>query len=114
LLPAGTFVRRNFYFDAGEKGTLNRWYRRSVDRSLARRHRLTDFFFSLAPLEPLTRVERICSLARHSVVELETHPVQSDEYRFLRDGGILRHGGRIRTLPFSALHTEPASLRSAS
>ena len=67
-----------------------RLYRQVVDRMLARRHHLTDFFFSLPPLEPRSRLDRIFSLAKTSVVELETHPVMPDEYKFLR-GGEMRH-----------------------
>jgi chitin disaccharide deacetylase len=90
LLPAGTIVRRNFSFQPGEKSLYNRLYRQVVDRKLARRHRLTDYFFSLAPLEPAERLKKIFSLARQSVVEVETHPVNADEYRFLMGDDILR------------------------
>ena len=89
LLPAGTYVRRNFCFEPGEKSGLNRGYRTLIDRLLARRHRLTDWFFSLAPLDPAGRLRRICALARHSTVELETHPVEADEHRVLRSGHLL-------------------------
>jgi chitin disaccharide deacetylase len=88
LLPAGTVARRNFSFQSGEKNWANRFYRNLVDRMLARRHRLTDFFFSLPPLEPAERLQRIFSLARQHVVELETHPVNPEEYWFLMGEGI--------------------------
>jgi len=104
LLPARTLVRRNFCFEPGEKSGLNRAYRRSVDAVLSRRHRLTDLFFSLQPLEPRTRIDRICSLARTAVVELETHPAQLSEYQFLRSGDILRSA--VRVGPSSALRAE--------
>ena len=105
LLPAGTMVRRNFSFQPGEKSLYNRLYRRIVDRKLARRHRLTDYFFSLAPLDPPGRLQRIFSLARQSVVEVETHPVNADEYGFLMGDDILRwtedrpiaHGFAVRS-----------------
>jgi predicted glycoside hydrolase/deacetylase ChbG (UPF0249 family) len=90
LLPAGIIVRRNFSFSVGKKSWGNRLYRRSVDRMLAKRHSLTDFFYALTPLEPASRLEEIFSLARRSVVEVETHPINSDEYRFLTSGEILR------------------------
>jgi hypothetical protein len=93
LLPAGTIVRRNFSFQSGEKNWGNRFYRKMVDRVLARRHRLTDFFFSLLPLEPPERLHRIFSLARQFVVELETHPVHPQEYSFLAGGKILHWAG---------------------
>jgi len=83
LLPEGTVVRRNFSFQPGEKSVFNRTYRRFVDGRLARRHRLTDFLFSLAPLEPEDRLQRIFSLAGEHVIEVETHPVVPDEYEFL-------------------------------
>jgi predicted glycoside hydrolase/deacetylase ChbG (UPF0249 family) len=90
LLPPGTIIRRNFSFHRSEKWWANRFYRQAVDALLARRHRLTDFFFSLAPLRPSDRLDRIFALARRSVVEMETHPVNSDEYRFLVGGEIFR------------------------
>lgn len=90
LLPPGTLVRRNFSFERGEKSLSNRLYRRSTDRLLARRHRVVDFFFSLVPLDIPERLTRIFSLARQFAVEVETHPVHSDEYRFLSQGEICR------------------------
>jgi hypothetical protein len=98
LLPEGTIVRRNFSFRAGEKNVVNRCYRKIVDRTLAKSHRLVDFFFSLPPLEPVSRLEQIFSLARRCVVELETHPINSDEYRFLTGGQIL-HIGDLQVAP---------------
>ena len=82
LLPAGTIARRNFSFAPGEKGAVNRLYRRWQDRGLARRHRMTDFFFSLPPMDTPGRLEGICDLATRATVEVETHPVNRDEYRF--------------------------------
>jgi predicted glycoside hydrolase/deacetylase ChbG (UPF0249 family) len=95
LLPAGTIARRNFSFQAGEKSFLNRYYRKMIDRRLARHHRLVDFLFSLTPLEPANRLQRIFSLARQHVVELETHPVNADEYRFLMEGELSRQLGDV-------------------
>lgn len=90
LMPAETLVRRNFSFAPGEKGWINRFYRKSVDERLKRRHRLVDFLFSLAPVQTVDRLERIFSLARHAVVELETHPVNPEEFRFLISGEIFQ------------------------
>jgi len=91
LLPRGRMVRRNFSFQPGEKPVWNRFYRRLIDSRLARHHRVTDYFFSLAPLEPRERLDDIFSLARHSVVEIETHPAALDEYTFLNSGEIFLH-----------------------
>lgn len=93
LLPAGTVVRRNFSFQPGEKSWANRTCRNVLDRMLARRHRLTDYFFSLAPVELASRLERIFALAQQSIVEVETHPINPAEYRFLLGGEIFRRAG---------------------
>jgi hypothetical protein len=103
LLPAGTIVRRNFSFQAGEKNLWNRLYRKGVDGVLARNHRMVDYFFSLPPLQPQLRLERILAVARQSVVEVETHPVNQDEYRFLMEDGVLRWTGSVPISPCFAL-----------
>ena len=83
LLPYGALVRRNLSFEPGEKGRLNILYRTFVDRILAKRHTLHDFFFSLVPLQPRDRLENIISLASQHAVEIETHPINAAEYAFL-------------------------------
>jgi hypothetical protein len=88
LLPPGSIVRRNFSFRPEEKGFGNRIYRLAVDRALARRHRITDYFFALMPLEPVGRLKRVSCLARTFVVEVETHPLNPVEHCFLTKGGI--------------------------
>lgn len=82
LLPSGTLLRRNFSFAPGEKSWINRRYRRFVDSRLQRRHQLVDFLFAIEPIET-ERLQRICSCARQAFVELETHPVNEDEFQFL-------------------------------
>jgi predicted glycoside hydrolase/deacetylase ChbG (UPF0249 family) len=104
LLPRGTLVRRNFSFQPGEKSLWNRLYRREVDRILARRHRLVDFFFSLPPLVPASRVRRMFALAGEFTVEVETHPVNEDEYRFLTRGDVFRWNGDV---PLATRFTVP-------
>lgn len=96
LIPAGTVVRRNFTFRHREKGLINRKYRQFVDAVLSRRHVLTDYFFALPPLEPPDRLREIFALARHAVVEVETHPVNPQEYSFLTGGEIFRLAGGTR------------------
>lgn len=104
LLSPGTIIRRNFFFQAAEKSLSNRLFRRFVDRMLARRHRLTDFFFSLPPLDPPDRLQRIFSMARRSVIEVETHPVNPQEYRFLTEGEIFRLLGDLPVARRFAIH----------
>lgn len=95
LIPPGTTVRRNFTFRRGEKGFVNRMYRRFVDDLLKRRHCLTDYFFALPPLQS-DRLRRIFSLAERSVVEVETHPIDDQEYRFLTQGQIFHLAGDVK------------------
>jgi hypothetical protein len=99
LLPAGSLVRRSFSFGPGERSRVSRLYRALVDGWLARRHRLVDFFFSLSPLTPPDRVSRIIALARTHVVEVETHPVNLEEYRFLVDGELFARTAEVRIAP---------------
>jgi hypothetical protein len=99
LLPEGTIARRNFSFRPGQKSLFNRLYRRGMDSILGRRHRLTDFFFSLPPFDPRSRLEQIFSLACRFVVEVETHPVNLDEYRFLSGGEVFARTGAVPVAP---------------
>lgn len=96
LLPFGITVRRSFSFHRGEKSLWNRLYRRTIDRRLERRHCVADRFFSLVPLEPPGRLQQIFSMARGHVVEVETHPVNAEEHRFLAGGEIFRRIGDQR------------------
>jgi predicted glycoside hydrolase/deacetylase ChbG (UPF0249 family) len=102
LLPQAMMARRNFSFDRGEKGIVNRIYRKLVDRSLIRRHKVTDAFFSLAPLEPAARLQRIYELANRAVVEVAAHPFKLDEYQYLTGGEIFRQLGQVRMMSASA------------
>jgi hypothetical protein len=108
----GTSVRRSFSFHSGEKSVWNRLYRQFVDGVLQRRHRVTDYFFSLAPLEPAGRLDRVFTLARSFAIELETHPVNQDEYRFLSGGEIFRRmgDGQIAS-PFRPLPAQTSGRR---
>lgn len=95
LLPEGTIVRRSFSFSPGERSNANLQYRRAVDWLLVRRHRTTDYFFSL--FDPGSdRLDRIVELSRLFVVEVETHPAIPGEYRFLIEGEIFRLGAGVK------------------
>lgn len=83
VIPEGAKVRRNFHFWPGEKGLLNRTYRRLVDRRLASRYRLTDFFFALSQCLRGDRMTRVVELARTTTVEIMTHPVNPNEHSYL-------------------------------
>jgi hypothetical protein len=104
LLPAGTVVRRNFTFHSGERSLINRLYRQSMDHILGRNHRLVDFLFSLAPLEPFDRLRRVVALAHRHVVEVETHPINPEELAFLMGGQIF---DLVREFPIASSFTMP-------
>jgi chitin disaccharide deacetylase len=83
LIPAGMRVRRNFSFWPGEKSLLNRVYRGLVDRWLARRYRLPDYFFDLTQSLEERKLDRVLALAKSSNVELMTHPAIQREAEYL-------------------------------
>jgi predicted glycoside hydrolase/deacetylase ChbG (UPF0249 family) len=83
ILPAGAKVRRSFSFDTGEKNFFNRYYRTLIDRHLAARHRIGDFFFALSQHLPISRLQRVVELARMYNVELMTHPEVNLEFEGL-------------------------------
>jgi chitin disaccharide deacetylase len=86
LLPEQARVRRSFSFWPGQKGVLNRVYRCLVDRRLAARHRLTDYFFSLSQQRQWGYFDRVLSLAQTATVELMVHPEWPEENNFLMGG----------------------------
>jgi len=83
IIPAGVRVRRSFSFWPGRKSAVNRGYRRMVDRCLARRYRLGDFFFALSDNLVPARLQQIFDLAEKAEVELMTHAWNEAEYRWL-------------------------------
>jgi predicted glycoside hydrolase/deacetylase ChbG (UPF0249 family) len=82
-IPAGMKMRRNFSFWPGEKSWLNRAYRGLVDRWLARRYQLTDYFFDLTQCIQEKKLDRVAALAKSKDVELMTHPVFRTEADYL-------------------------------
>jgi hypothetical protein len=57
---------------------------------------MTDFFFALPPMDPPGRLEKIFDLASRCSVEVETHPVDADEYQFLTGGELMRRVGDVK------------------
>jgi predicted glycoside hydrolase/deacetylase ChbG (UPF0249 family) len=82
-IPSGMRVRRNFSFWPGEKSWLNRAYRSLVDRWLARRYQLTDYFFDLTQSIRENKMDRVMALAESRKVELMTHPILKLESDYL-------------------------------
>ena len=83
VIPAGMKMRRNFSFWPGEKSLLNRTYRGLVDRWLARRYRLPDYFFDLTQSIREKKLDRVAALAKSNSVELMTHPIVGEETEYL-------------------------------
>ncbi len=83
IIPAGMKIRRNFSFWPGEKSLLNRTYRALVDRQLARRYQLTDYFFDLSRSIREKKLDRATALAKSNKVELMTHPIVWMESEYL-------------------------------
>jgi chitin disaccharide deacetylase len=83
LIPVGIKLRRNFSFWPGEKSRLNRAYRALVDRWLAGRYCLTDYFFDLTQCIQKKKLDRVVDLARSNNVELMTHPILELESEYL-------------------------------
>ena len=83
VIPAGIKMRRNFSFSPGEKSWLNRTYRAFVDRRLAGRYQLADYFFDLTQCIEERKLDRVAALSKSNNVELMTHPVIQAETEFL-------------------------------
>ena len=83
VIPTGMKMRRNFSFWPDEKSLLNRTYRTFVDRWLARRYQLPDYFFDLTQCIRNEKLERVAALAKSNNVELMTHPVADHEAEYL-------------------------------
>ena len=94
LLPTNAVIRRNQSFAAGEMSALNRWYRRTQDRHLARHFTTTDYFFDLCPIET-SRLARILDRAREWSVEIGCHPDRIEESEFLMSGELAGWGVAI-------------------
>lgn len=82
-IPVRTRIRRNFSFRAGEKSPSNRGYLALVDRWLARRYQVTDYFFKLTQCIEQNKLDRVVELARSSNVEFITHPIVNGEQEYL-------------------------------
>lgn len=102
VIPTGEKVRRNFHFWPGEKGLLNRTYRRFVDLLLARRYRLTDFFFALSQCLQSERLTRVTELAETATVEMMTHPANAVELAYLMSDNFLASLSKLEKGTYSA------------
>jgi chitin disaccharide deacetylase len=79
VIPPGQKLRRNFFFWPGEKGRLNRAYRRVTNQLLSRKYRGTDYFFALSQCLQPQRLAKVLALAQTHTVEVMTHPANRIE-----------------------------------
>jgi len=114
LIPPGQVVRRNFTYAAGEKDWLNRAYRAFIDRILQKRYLTTDYMFSLAERLKIGRLQDDLELARMFDVELQTHPEQDAEYRWLRQHADLQEDYGILKGGFSSLRASRTRMGCSS
>jgi len=103
IIPEGARVRRSFSFAKGEKGFLNRTYRSWIDRRLARKYFLTDYFFGLSSCLKNGAMARVAELAKRSIVELMTHAGVANEYSYLMSESFASLKSTLRTGSFSSL-----------
>jgi chitin disaccharide deacetylase len=83
VIPRGHKVRRNFTYFPREKSHFNRTYRKVVDRVLAIRYRITDYFFSLSDCLEGAKLAKVIALSHSANVEVMSHPVYRKEYTLL-------------------------------
>jgi uncharacterized Ntn-hydrolase superfamily protein len=83
MIPKGTRVRRTLTFDLGEKNPANLLYRHLLDICVSKRFISTDCFFSIDPVQNLERLRIILNRAIKENIEIEVHPENSDQIKFL-------------------------------
>lgn len=103
IIPKHEKIRRNFSFRPGEKGLLNRTYRRLIDLWLANRYFVTDYFFALSQCLRTQRLTRVAELAKIATVELITHPANVNEYAYLMSDDHLAMLRELETGTYSLL-----------
>lgn len=109
VIEHGEKVRRSFHFWPGEKGLANRMYRRMVDRVLARRYTLADYFFALPQCIAQGRLARVIEVARTASVEIMTHPSNAVEYAFLMGDAFLSSLGQLEMGTYASLGSRSRS-----
>lgn len=90
LIPADTFVRRNYSFLKNEKTFFNRIYRAVIDSVIKRRYICTDYFFHIQQCVNKRYSEnnnpknsKIFRLANKSLTEILVHPNQEIDNKII-------------------------------
>lgn len=103
VIPKHEKIRRSFSFWPGEKTPLNRMYRRIVDRWLAGRYCVTEYFFDLSQVLQHNRLKRVCELSEITTIELMIHPANKKEYTFLMSDEYLEMLSKLEKGTYSSL-----------
>ena len=103
IIPPGAKIRRSFSFFPGQKSWVNRGYRWGVDKWIRRRHRTTNYLFTLPDCIRLTDWDRVVTLANEANVELETHPEKTAELDWLLGDDFARIRAAVKTGTYAAL-----------
>ncbi len=75
LFPPGRSSGETFHSSQARKAGTTALFRNFVDGVVARNHRVTDFFFSIDPIDEPGRLQRIFSLAQHPSSKLKHIPM---------------------------------------
>jgi hypothetical protein len=103
IIPPGAKIRRSFSFFPGQKSWVNRGYRWGVDKWIRRRHRTTDYLFTLPDCIRLKGWDRVVTLAHEANVELETHPEKTTELDWLLGDDFARIRAAVKTGTYASL-----------
>jgi len=103
IIADGEKVRRSFHFWPDEKGWTNRAYRRTIDRLLAKRCTVTDYFFALEQCMSGRRRARVVEVAKTASVEIMTHPNEAAERTFLLSDDFQSTFGTLEMGTYSSL-----------
>ena len=103
VVPNNEKVRRNFSFWPGEKGLLNRMYRRLIDRWLDSRYFVADYLFALSQVLRTNSMMQVSELSKTATVELMTHPVNAEEYDYLMSDDYLAMLSNIENNTYSSI-----------
>jgi len=83
IIPKGARLRGTFTFDPGEKNYFNLMYRHIIEICISKRFISIDSFFSIAPIQNYERIRNIIHRASKETVEIEVHPENDEEIKFL-------------------------------
>ena len=103
VIPKKSKVRLSFSFKAGQKGLINRIYRMLVNKWLKNNYVVSDYFYSIAPIEKTQRLKDIIRKSLTHNVELMVHPDEQREYEYLLSDDFMKIISKTDMLTFNEL-----------